>query len=77
MRELLPTGGSEGYTARGDAVPPRAPKTRGRLLYSEMRQYKDQLVQQWLHFKTVTVVTSSLGSRAAMRVGSSPFRRTE
>ena len=28
VRELLPTGGSEGYTARGDAVPPRAPKRK-------------------------------------------------
>ena len=41
----------------------------GRLLYSEMRQYKDQLVQQWLHFKTVTVVTSSLGSVTSVVCG--------
>ena len=28
VRELSPSGGSEGYAARGDAVPPRAPKKR-------------------------------------------------
>ena len=32
--------------------------------------------QSLRHLKTFTKVTSPLGSRAAMRVGSSPFRRT-